>query len=231
MTGDEALEIKNAAIAAVAQALSSPVRLRVLGILAQAEHSVDALAEKIGQSRANTSAQLKVLSAAGLLASRKEGRRVFYRPASERVPQLLGALSDAAAELHAEMRDLVHTYFHLPERLDHKTVRELKRRVRAGEVVLVDLRPAEEHAAGHPSGAIHAPADALDAHLDAIPADREVIAFCRGRFCVVAEEGTRRLREAGLSATNLGASPAHLMRFGYPAEAALRPARVTEASD
>ncbi len=82
MTGDEALEIKNAAIAAVAQALSSPVRLRVLGILAQAEHSVDALAEKIGQSRANTSAQLKVLSAAGLLASRKAGRRVFYRPAS-----------------------------------------------------------------------------------------------------------------------------------------------------
>lgn len=219
MRGDEALAIKNAAVAAVAQALASPVRLQILGILAQAEHSVDAIAHKVGQSRANTSAQLKVLTSAGLLTSRKEGRRVFYRPTSARVPQLLGALSDASAELHAEMRELVHTYYQVPERLERETARELKRRVRAGEVILLDLRPADEHAAGHPRGAINVPVSEIASQHDALDG-REIVAFCRGRFCVMAEEGTRRLRALGHRVTNLGASPAELAQLGLGVEPA-----------
>lgn len=210
---EEALGLKNSAIAAVAQALASPVRLQILGILGQAEHSVDALAGKLGQSKANTSAQLKVMSSAGLLSSRKEGRRVFYRPTSERATQLLGALAGASAELHAEMRGLVQTFFHLPEQLDRKTARELKRRVRAGEIILLDLRPADEHAAGHPGGAINIPASELEARLAEFDGE-EIVAFCRGRYCVVAEDSTQRLLAMGQRATNIGASPKELARLG-----------------
>lgn len=213
MRAEEALGLKNTAIAAVAQAMASPVRLQILGILGQAEHSVDALAEKIGESRANTSAQLKVLTSAGLLKSRKDGRRVYYQPTSERVNQLLGALASASAELHSEMRELVHTFFHLPERFDRKSVRDLKRRMNAGDVIVIDLRPPDEHAAGHPRGVINIPSTELEAHLAEFDG-QEILAFCRGRYCVVAEESTQRLKEMGQSASNLGASSEELVRLG-----------------
>jgi DNA-binding transcriptional ArsR family regulator len=217
---DEALDIKNAAVASVAQALASPVRLRILGVLEQGEHSVDALAAKVEQSRANTSAQLKVLSAAGLLESRREGRRVYYRIASEPVRQLFRALQATAADRSAELRELLHTYYELPDRLDRRRARELLRQVRAGDVVLLDLRPADEHAAGHPRGALNVPLEELRQRLAEIPADREVVAYCRGRYCVLAVEGVERLRAAGRPARNLGAPPRELARLGFPWEAA-----------
>lgn len=215
MKADEALDIKNTATAAVAQALASPVRLRMLGVLDQAEHSVDALADKVDQSRANTSAQLKVLASAGLVTSRREGRRVFYALAAPEVRTLLRTLQATAMAQSAELRELLHDYYDLPARLTRRRARDLLASVRAGDVTLLDLRPADEFAAGHPEGAVNVPAHQLEARLADIPPGRDIVAYCRGRFCVVAVEGVDALRAAGRQVENLGASPHDLTALGF----------------
>ncbi len=203
-------------VAATAQAVSTPVRLTIVAMLEQREHGVAELAEKIGQSSANTSAQLKVLAAAGLVESHKEGRRVLYRLASPQVSRLVRVLQETTAERSTQMRELLQTYYHLPEALDRPSVRELRRRVKTGEILLLDLRPRDEFAAGHLEGATSVPLEELEGWLAELDDGVDLAVYCRGRFCVRAEEGTRRLHQSGHAARNLGAPPRAIAEQGFP---------------
>ena len=212
-----ARDTKNAAMALTAQALASPPRLRLLGVLAQADHTVDALSEKVEQSRANTSAHLKVLASAGLVVGRRAGKNVVYALASPEVRSLLAALQATALAQSAELRELLHTFYELPEALTRVRAKELLAQVRKGEVVLLDLRPEDEFRFEHPEGAINVPLDELERRVDALPDGREIVAYCRGRHCVLAVEGVNLLRKLGGNVQNLGASSRELIVAGAKA--------------
>lgn len=218
MGPQQARDIKNGAIGEIAQAFTNPVRLELLGILAQGEASVDILAAKTGQSKANVSAHLKVLLAARLVAVRRQGRHAFYRLASPAVRRLYGQLQDVAFQIHPELRELLQTWLERPERLDRAGAQELLVRARRGEVVLVDVRPEDEHAAGHLPGAVSIPAEHLEARIRELPEGEEIVVYCRGRYCVLAAESIRRLRAHGRRATNLYASVAEWAEHGLPVE-------------
>jgi DNA-binding transcriptional ArsR family regulator len=213
MDARQVTDVKNEAVAALAQAFASPVRVRILSMLDQAEHSVETLAAKIDQSAANTSAQVKVLATVGLLQSRKSGRRVYYRIASEPARALLATLQTTVMGESPAMRELARTYYDLPPPLTRQRAAELREQVRNGERVLVDLRPHDEYEAGHPSGALSLPAGELRTRIASLP-KRPVLVYCRGRWCPVAAESVERLRRAGRDATNLGASARELASLG-----------------
>jgi len=213
----EARALKHAKIAELAQAFASPVRLRMLSVLDQAEHSVDALAAKVDQSRANTSAQLKILAAAGLVRGRKHGRRVYYALASDAARTLLASLQTVAMHEDPALRELAHSYYELDPPLTRRRVRDLRRELRSGARILVDLRPVEEYEASHPGGALSLPASTLDDQVDALPR-AAILAYCRGRWCPIAAEGVARLRARGREADNLGASAHELISLGFPRE-------------
>ncbi len=208
--------LKNARVAALAQAFASPVRLRLLAVLAQAEHSVDALAVKLGQSRANTSAQLKVLASVGLVRSRREGRQVRYELADDGVHELLGHLHRFAMAQDPELRELDRNHYELESPLTRTRVKAIRAGLRDGSLALIDLRPVEEYEAGHPEGASSFPASELARRARQLP-DRPLLVYCRGRWCPVAAHGVEWLRNAGHDAVNLGASVRELTRLGLRA--------------
>lgn len=189
--------------AAVAKALGSGRRAEIVDVLAQGERSVEEIATEIGQSMANTSQHLRQLSQAGLLVSRRQGARVIYGVAGPGVVRLWTAIRDLAAEQVAEVERLATAYLGDRSDLSVITRDQLSRRLRAGDVVVVDVRPGVEFAAGHIPGAISAPLPDLARVAKRLPADREVVAYCRGPFCVYADEAVRRLRRRGLHAARL----------------------------
>ena len=188
------------AIALMGKAFASPVRLELLDVLAQAPRSVEELARTSGQSTANTSQHLQALHAAGLVEREREGNRVRYSVALEPL-RLWLALRDVSAARLAEVQRAAHDY--LGEEVEAIDRDELRARLARGEVVLVDVRPVEEFAAGHIEGASSMPLDQLERRITELPPDREVIAYCRGPFCAYAHEAVRTLRAAGLSARRL----------------------------
>lgn len=214
----EAQELKNGVVALTAQALAHGARIHIMGILTQTEQSVDTLANKTGQSRANTSAHLKVLAAAGLVASRRAGRNTIYRLASPQVAALFCTLHTTAVAQSAELRELLQTYYEQPEQLTRKRAKEIVAQVRSGEVILLDVRPEDEFANEHPKGAINIPLPELQRRIDELPKDQEIIVYCRGRLCVLAVEGTTLLREAGRAVQNLGAAGQELVSAGLRPE-------------
>jgi rhodanese-related sulfurtransferase/DNA-binding transcriptional ArsR family regulator len=192
--------------AEIGQALSNSTRLRALNLLAQTERSVDDLAAKLDQSVANTSAHLKVLRRANLIGSRKQGRRVYYRIASREALQLFLALRDTGMEQVPEAREQLQRHAQEPALLPDLDEDALLEKVHSGEVTLVDLRPTEEFEAGHIPTARSVPFAELEQWVDSLPDDREIVAYCRGPYCVAAIKGVQGLRDAGL--------PAHRVRFG-----------------
>ena len=188
------------AIALMGKAFASPVRLELLDLLAQAPRSVDELARESGQSTANASQHLQALLAAGLVEREREGNRVRYSVALEPL-RLWLALRDVSAARLAEVRRAAHDY--LGDEVEAIDREELRERLARGDVVLVDVRPVEEFAAGHIDGASSIPLDELERRIAELPPDREVIAYCRGPFCAYAHEAVRTLRAAGLSARRL----------------------------
>ena len=180
---------------------SSPRRLELLDLLAQGPHAVDELARATDQSSANTSQHLQSLHSAGLVTRTREGLRVTYALAGDDVLALWLALRDASAARVAEVERAAGDY--LGDSVEALNRDELRARLRRGEVVLVDVRPENEYAAGHIKGARSIPLDELDDRLDELPADCEVVAYCRGPFCAYAHEAVRRLRAAGRSAQRL----------------------------
>lgn len=183
------------------KALANPHRLELLELLAQAPRSVDQLARASGMSTANASQHLQALHAAGLLEREREGNRVRYALAGERALAVWLTLRDASAAQLAEVERAARTY--LGPEVDEVGREELVERLRRGDVVLVDVRPPEEFAAGHIDGARSMPLDELERRLGELPADTEVVAYCRGPFCAYAHEAVRRLRAAGREARRL----------------------------
>jgi len=189
------------AIAVMGKAFSSPRRLELLDLLAQAPQSVDELARASEQSTANTSQHLQALHAAGLLTRTREGTRVVYAFAGEDALGLWLSLRDASVAHLGEVERAAREY--LGEDVEMIGRTELLERLREGDVVLVDVRPEEEFAAGHIEGSRSIPLEELERRLAELPPDQEVVAYCRGPFCAYAHEAVRRLSDAGRSARRL----------------------------
>ncbi|MFH1816833.1 MAG: metalloregulator ArsR/SmtB family transcription factor [Pseudomonadota bacterium] len=189
--------------ARVAKSLASPNRLELLEALAQGERSVDALAQAAGMSVANTSHHLQILRDSGLAESRKEGLQVIYRLSDDQIPTLMGCIGNIAEKHLAEVERIVREHFDTRDALTPVGRDELMARVKAGETMVIDVRPAAEYQAGHIPGAINIPVDELPQHLEALPHGQEIVAYCRGPFCMLAFEAVARLREAGYQARRL----------------------------
>jgi rhodanese-related sulfurtransferase len=189
------------AIALMGKAFASPRRLELLDLLAQAPRTVDELARASEQSTANTSQHLQALHAAGMVSRAREGTSVRYSLAGDEALRLWLALRDASVSQLAEVERAAREY--LGDDVDAVGREELIARLRKGDVVLVDVRPTEEFAAGHIRGARSIPIDELEGRLAELPADREVVAYCRGPFCAYAHEAVRQLSAAGRQARRL----------------------------
>jgi rhodanese-related sulfurtransferase/DNA-binding HxlR family transcriptional regulator len=189
------------AIALMGKAFASPVRLELLDLLAQAPRSVDELARASRQSTANTSQHLQALRTAGMVTRAREGTRVRYALAGDEALRVWLALRDASAARLGEVERAARDY--LGEDVDAIGREELLERLARGDVVVIDVRPAEEYAAGHIEGARSMPLDELERRLAELPPDIEVVAYCRGPFCAYAHDAVRRLRALGRDARRL----------------------------
>ena len=192
-----------AQFARIGKALSSAVRLELLDFLAQGERNVESLADAATLSVANTSQHLQQLRQAGLVSARKQGQQVYYSLAGGDVVELLAALRHAAERRIAEVDRLVDSYLTVQDNLEPVPRAELLKRARAGLVTVLDVRPPEEYAAGHVPGAVNVPLARLEKHLKQLPKDREVVAYCRGPYCVLAYEAVAKLRKKGFRARRL----------------------------
>ncbi len=204
--------------ARVAKAMGSGNRLELLEFLAQGERSVDALARVSGLAVANTSQHLQQLRQAGLVSSRKVGKKVYYRLSGDDVAALFGALRDVAERRLADVERLVATYLTVKDSLEPVPAGELLERVREGLVTVVDVRPPEEYAEGHLPGAVNIPLADLEKHLDELVPKREIVAYCRGPHCVLAFDAVVRLREKGINARRLDGGLPEWKLAGLPVE-------------
>jgi rhodanese-related sulfurtransferase/DNA-binding transcriptional ArsR family regulator len=207
-----------AQFARIGKVLSNANRLEIIEYLAQGERSVEALALISGLSVANTSQHLQQLRQAGLVASRKEGQRVFYRLSGDDVVLLLDALRNVADRHLAEVEQLVSAYLDTKDALEPIPAAELLARARTGEVTVLDVRPAEEFAAGHLPGAINIPLSELEQRLGELDASREVVAYCRGPYCVLSYDAVARLRAQGMTARRLADGYPEWRVAGLPVE-------------
>ena len=208
------------AFASVAQALGSGRRAEIVDVLAQGERSVDEVAGEIGQSLANTSHHLRLLARSGLVRSRRDGARVVYRLASDRVGHLWAAVRDVAADHVAEVSVLAGEYLGDRDGIEQVSADELAERVARGQVVVLDVRPRVEYEAGHIAGALSAPIETFQAQTPKLPPRGDVIAYCRGPYCVYADDAVRVLRARGVRARRLDVGFPEWRRAGLPVEGA-----------
>ena len=208
------------AFASVAAALGNGRRAEIVDVLAQGERSVEDVAAEVGQSMAATSHHLRLLAKAGLARSRREGNRVFYRLASERVAELWAAVTNVAAQHVAEVNVLAEEYLGDRDGVELLSAPELQERLDQGKVVVLDVRPEAEYRAGHIPGAVSAPLEQLEAIAPALPKRREVVAYCRGPYCVYADDAVRLLRSRGLRARRLDVGFPEWRQAGLPVELA-----------
>lgn len=202
----------------IAKALANGRRAELVDVLAQGERHVDELADEIGQSIANTSFHLRTLATAGLVTTRRDGTRIYYRLTSARVIELWAAVRDVAAAHHAELDDLAAAYLGDRTRLEEIDRTELAARIDAGDVIVLDVRPPAEYAAGHIAGARSVPIEHLADRMRAIPRDVEVVAYCRGPYCVMADDAVRLLRKRGRRARRLEDGFPEWSRAALPVE-------------
>jgi rhodanese-related sulfurtransferase/DNA-binding transcriptional ArsR family regulator len=205
-------------LAVIARALGSAARLELLDFLAQGERNVEDLARAGGLAVANTSKHLQQLKAAGLVQARRDGKHVRYRLSDDRA---LDAIRDlrVLAEAHLdEVDDLISSYLRSRDALEPVQANELLDRARHGLVTVIDVRPPEEYAQGHIAGALNIPLDRLTRRLEELPRDREIVAYCRGPWCVLSYEAVARLRKAGIEARRLENGLPEWRRAGLPVE-------------
>ncbi len=205
--------------AGVAKALANAHRLDLLELLAQAERSVESLANAAGLSIANASQHLQVLRRIGLIVSRKSGQHVLYRLSDDDVLTLLASLRQTAERHVAEVDRLLHGYFHQKDALEAVSRDDLLTRMKDGLVTVLDVRPPEEYAAGHVAGSINIPVKELERRLSELPDSSEVVAYCRGPFCVLAFEAVAALRAMGRRARRLEDGFPEWRAAGLPVEA------------
>jgi rhodanese-related sulfurtransferase len=207
------------AFASVASALASGRRAEIVDLLAQGDRSVEEIAGETGQSMAATSHHLRVLARSGLARSRRDGRRIYYGLASERVSELWAAVRDVASRHVAEFGVLAGDYLGSRSEIEQVTAFELAERLTRGSVVLLDVRPAPEFLAGHIAGARSAPLDILDDIASTLPRG-QVVAYCRGPYCVYADDAVRLLHARGIEARRLDVGYPEWQRAGLPIETA-----------
>lgn len=208
-------------LARIARALSAPGRLALIEFVAQGERSVDDLARMTEMSVANTSKHLAELRQAGLLRARKEGLRVYHSLAGSDVVGLISALRHVAEDRNAELNQLVRTFVTARDELEPIPATELLERVQSGLVTILDVRPPEEFAAGHLPGAINMPPDRLAECIDQLascPNTQEIVAYCRGPYCLLSVEAVERLREKGCCARRLEDGFPEWKAAGLPVE-------------
>lgn len=205
--------------ARIGKALSSGRRLEVLELLAQGERSVEALAAETSQSVPNTSQHLQILRQAHLVETRREGNFVLYRLAGPDVLRLWIALRDLGEARLADVDRLVETFFKNRGALETLSRSELQRRIKTGEVIVVDVRPDEEFQAGHIAGARSIPITELRTRMKEIPKNRTVVAYCRGPYCVLADQAVEVLRSSGRRALRLQGGFPEWQMDGLPIEA------------
>lgn len=192
----------------IGKALASRRRLELLEVLAQGERPVERLAAETAMTVANASQHLQVLRRARLVETRQEGKHVLYSLADELVFTLLKALREVAETRLAEIEQITRSFYADRDGLDPIPMEELFDRLRAGDVTVLDVRPTEEFESGHIAGARSMPLDELEARLAELPSDSEVVAYCRGPYCVLAVEAVARLRQDG--------RPARRLDLGFP---------------
>jgi rhodanese-related sulfurtransferase/biotin operon repressor len=190
-------------LARVAKALAQPGRLELLEALGQGERSVEGLAAATGMSVANTSHHLQTLRDGGLVSSRREGLQVIYRLSDAAIPKLLSCLRSVAERQVAEVERIVRENFDSRDGLTPVKREELLKRVKKGEAMVIDVRPAAEFAAGHIPGAVNIPIDELPKRLKTLPKDQEIVAYCRGPYCMFAVDAVATLRKKGYRARRL----------------------------
>ncbi|MPZ66642.1 MAG: metalloregulator ArsR/SmtB family transcription factor [Pseudonocardiaceae bacterium] len=209
--------------ARIGKTLGTPLRLVLLDLLAQTERSVDDLAATAQATVGNTSAQLQALRQAGLVATRREGNRIYYRLAGDDVLSLLTTLTRVAEQHNAEAERAAGAYLGDLDSLEPIGREELVHRLDTAQAVLVDVRPEAEYTAGHLPGARSIPIDELAARLDELPAETEIVAYCRGPYCVYAPQAARLLRQHGRAARPLHGGWADWTLAGLPTEATPQP--------
>lgn len=189
--------------ARVAKSLASGNRLELLEALAQGERSVEGLAQASGMSVANTSHHLQVLRDGGLVHSRKEGLHVIYRLSGDEVVSLITNLRKIGEQQLAEVERIVRENFDCRDELQPVSREELLRMAAAGDAMVIDVRPASEYGAGHVPGAINIPIETLLQRLQDLPKDQEIVAYCRGPYCMLAFDAVEQLRKQGFRARRL----------------------------
>ena len=215
MTDRDAKDALFDAFAEVGKALSSGRRAEIVDVLSQGERSVDDVAVEIDQSKANTSQHLRALARAGLVVSRRDGTRVYYRLAGERVADLWAALRGVAAQHVAGLDRLAQAYLGDRSQVPEVSRDDLARRL-SGDVVVLDVRPATEFAAGHIPGARSVPPTELRPRLRGLARGVEAVAYCRGPYCAYADEAVRALRRRGVRAARLEDGFPEWRRAGLP---------------
>jgi rhodanese-related sulfurtransferase/DNA-binding transcriptional ArsR family regulator len=204
--------------AVVARALGHPHRLLLLQLLGQGETAVEVLARRAVMTVGNTSQHLQRLRRAGLVAARRKGQKIFYRVSDDAVLKLLAALREIAERNLAEARQLVHNYFRERDGLEALSRRELLRRMRRHQVTVLDLRSPEEFGAGHLRGARNIPLSELRRRLKELPGGQQVVAYCRGPYCMFSYEAVAQLRKQGYEARRLEDGYPEWKAAGLPIE-------------
>jgi rhodanese-related sulfurtransferase/DNA-binding MarR family transcriptional regulator len=205
--------------AEVARALASGRRAEIVDLLAQGERPVEQIAGEIGQTIANTSHHLRAMARAGLVTTRRDGTRIFYDLASDQVAALWSALQQVAADHVAGLRQLADAYLGRRDGIEVISRDELAARLARGEVLVLDVRPAAEYAVGHIAGARSVPVTELRRRLRALPPDADVVAYCRGPYCVYADDAVRELTRRGYRARRLTGGFPEWKRAGLPVAA------------
>jgi rhodanese-related sulfurtransferase len=204
--------------ARVGKALASPKRLEIVDLLAQGERTVEEIARETAMSVASASQHLQVLKAARMVEARREGLYIHYRLADEDVFRTWQAVRALAESRLAELDGVVEAYLQDREELEAVDAAELMERLSDGNVVVLDVRPEEEYRAGHIPGALSVPVDALEAALQTLPRDQEMVAYCRGPYCVFSDEAVAFLRSRGYRARRLRQGLPDWRAAGMPVE-------------
>lgn len=207
----------NGQFARVAKAIAHPGRLQLLDLLTEREQPVDALIEASGMARSTTSAHLQVLRRAQLVQTRREGTQIFYRSAGPQVTDLLHALRQVAAAQLAEIDQITKDYFDARDGLEPVPREDLLERAARGDVVVIDVRTEAEFGEAHIPGAVSIPFHQLADRVHELPRDREMVAYCRGAYCVLSADAVAVLRDTGRRARRLDGGMPEWQRDGHPA--------------
>lgn len=218
MPGNNPKKLLFEQLARVGKALSSPSRLELLEFLAQGEKGVNALSKVSGLSVANASQHLKHLRAAGLVSSRSSGQSVLYSLSDGSIVTLLGIIRQIAEGNLAEVDLLINTYLKEKDALEPVPAEEVLRRAKSGLITIIDVRPPDEYASGHVQGAINVPISQLDEFIERLTAEQEVVAYCRGAYCLMSFDAVARLREKGFTAKRLEDGFPEWKSAGLPVE-------------